>query len=227
MSNLRLIISESDTAFNNMAIDEALFTSLIKNKTGPALRIYKWDPASISIGYFQKYSDFSRNGTPLVRRMTGGLSVEHGKDVSYCFVVQKDDWPYLNDQEKTYEILHSFFCAAIKDMGIDAEFFKNINIPKTGAVCVNTFYPHDLHISGKKILGSCQRRRGNALIVHGAIHLGVLSDRHEEFANKIAKNFKTHSIEGFERGELSEFEKTFACELSRNKYSKDEWNKKY
>ena len=54
----------------NMALDEALLEWHSKGEIGPVLRFYEWEPATLSIGYFQSVEreiDMDAvNGTDLV-----------------------------------------------------------------------------------------------------------------------------------------------------------------
>src|SRR3989338_7817676 len=83
------IDTEEENAFMNMAIDEALMHS-----TGDevVLRVYRWKPAGLSLGYFQNASqeidieNCRKNKVDIVRRLTGGKAVLHDKEVTYSFV---------------------------------------------------------------------------------------------------------------------------------------------
>ncbi len=57
--NWRLIQDPPQEAFTNMAVDEAIARALVGSDNGsvPTLRIYAWNPNSVSIGYFQRISD--------------------------------------------------------------------------------------------------------------------------------------------------------------------------
>lgn len=53
----RLIDSGPQEAAFNMALDEAIFVSVIDGKAPPTLRFYSWNLPSVSIGHFQRISD--------------------------------------------------------------------------------------------------------------------------------------------------------------------------
>ncbi len=227
MKEWRLIVSGRDNAANNMSLDEALFLSTISESASPVLRLYGWALPSMTIGYFQKYSDFSSYKVPVVRRMTGGLSVAHGKDLSYCFVASRNDWPYVDDQERNYGALHTAISTALNGIGINCDFFRGAVNAGKNFVCVKTFFPNDLVLNGKKILGSCQRKRGNTLLVQGSIHLPGLMDRIDDLARNLSRAFaKEHNV-NLVQITLPEGTALASKELSKNKYSADSWNKKY
>ncbi len=60
----------------NMGRDAALLAGVDRGTSPPTLRWYQWSPATISLGYFQRYDDYLAlappAGTlPVVRRITG------------------------------------------------------------------------------------------------------------------------------------------------------------
>jgi len=77
----RLIPYRKFSAFENMAIDEAIFRGNQLGESPPTLRFYGWDPPAISVGYFQDVEqevdlDYCRkNRVDIVRRPTGGKAV--------------------------------------------------------------------------------------------------------------------------------------------------------
>ena len=46
--------TKSSNPFYNMAVDEALMNFVSREEIDPVIRFYTWDPATLSIGYFQK-----------------------------------------------------------------------------------------------------------------------------------------------------------------------------
>jgi hypothetical protein len=52
----RLLITGPSSGAQNMAVDEALLESAIAGGP-PVLRIYAWQPAAVSLGYFQPLDD--------------------------------------------------------------------------------------------------------------------------------------------------------------------------
>ena len=69
----------------NMALDEVLLGDICE----PLLRIYRWEGAAVSFGYFGRYAPVAAAwpGRALVRRMTGGGVVPHGSDLTYSLIV--------------------------------------------------------------------------------------------------------------------------------------------
>ena len=80
----------------NMALDEALLNWHSEKLIPPVIRFYEWNPATLSIGYFQKvHQDIdieavSRQGLGFVRRPTGGRAVLHEHELTYSVIVDEE-----------------------------------------------------------------------------------------------------------------------------------------
>ena len=67
--------------YYNMAMDEALLNFVSRGEIDPVIRFYTWNPATLSIGYFQRLQKeididkVKEKGYGLVRRQTGGRGV--------------------------------------------------------------------------------------------------------------------------------------------------------
>lgn len=67
-----------DPAYN-MALDEALLHWHAEEKLPPMIRFYEWNPATLSVGYFQKakrdidFEQLEKLNLGFVRRPTGGV----------------------------------------------------------------------------------------------------------------------------------------------------------
>lgn len=228
MSKWRLIISSPADGPQNMASDEALLVSGAKNEDyAPALRIYTWSKPCITTGYFQKHAEFAGKGLEVTRRPTGGLAVKHGADISYGFAAGKNDWPYVYDQENSYRLFHDFVRTALDMIGIKSEFYKEANNPlNKNPLCVQTFFTHDLHIKGRKVVGSSQRRRGNVLLQQGSIHID--SARYfKDFSSAALEAFTKATGIAIEPGSFTGPENAEKDSLFREKYTSDAWNLKF
>ena len=53
MHDWRLINSGFQTGAMNMALDEALLLAVANGKSSPVLRFYRWQPATVTLGYAQ------------------------------------------------------------------------------------------------------------------------------------------------------------------------------
>ena len=150
---MRLIKHDYNNAYMNMAIDEAL---LIEGK--PTLRIYKWKPSAISIGYFQSMeeeiniNECKKNGIDFVRRITGGGAVYHDiyGEITYSIILPSELFPSIME---SYRTICSSIAKGLKKLGIEARH-AGIN---------------DIIVNGRKISGSAQTRRYGKILQHGTI----------------------------------------------------------
>jgi len=225
MTQTRLIISGPADGAENMSIDESIFEStLLGTSFGATLRFYTWSTRCATIGYFQPY--FQLQGFQTVRRITGGLTVDHKTDISYCFCAAKTAWPYVYDQEANYKKLHLALKDGLELSGYKTEFAKPSCKTNNTNMCVEKFFAYDLLLNGKKALGSCQRRRGDCLIVQGSLHLPVNYNVQEVIKNLVLGFQKKLGFE-FVDSQLTSAEVEAAKKLKENRYQLERWNKKY
>ncbi|MDR3253780.1 MAG: hypothetical protein LBT07_02300, partial [Endomicrobium sp.] len=174
-----------------------------------------------TIGYFQK----SSYGHSFIRRLTGGLTVQHHYDISYSFITSSDFWNVYN-QHQTYRNIHLLIQKTLHKININSVILDK-NVGNISNVCVQSFYENDLLLEGKKIVGSCLRRRANKIIVQGSIH-AHLNDNNKtifskNFAENTAKFLKTDiKTLSFSNSEIDSAEK-----ISKEKYSNPKWNDKF
>ena len=215
---LRLINDIARDAAMNMAIDEVLFNGL---QGSAVLRTYLWDKAHTTIGYFQK------NDANAVRRLTGGLLVNHKDDISYGFCADAEKWPFIYSQQDTYKHIHTAIKKALSFIGYDCDFAQIESAAPKNAFCVQTLYSDDLIYKGKKIAGSCVRRRGKKILVQGSVHLDLGAARRSEFAYEFAVNLAEVLKTGVTEQGLTGSEIDKARKLALEKYSSKDWNGKF
>ena len=75
-----VVLDDARDGASNLAIDEALLEA-----EGSWLRFYAWTPATISLGYFQRFEDFAdvEGRYPIVRRCTGGGAILHARELTF------------------------------------------------------------------------------------------------------------------------------------------------
>ena len=56
LAPIRLFVDPPQDGVTNMAIDGCLLDE-VSAGARPALRLYRWRPATLSLGYFQRYDD--------------------------------------------------------------------------------------------------------------------------------------------------------------------------
>ena len=222
MKSIRCIIDEPRNGYTNIAIDEMFFT---QENFEPVVRFYTWQQPAWTIGYFQKYSDITNeNKYSVVRRLTGGLAVLHEKDLSYSVIID-DMWPYLYNQEKTYETIHNEIKNSLTSIGIICDNILKFDTEHKSFSCIKTFYKGDLFLNGKKLVGSCQRRRGKKILVEGSIHTCLNYEQINIFANIYFNNISKFLGCSVKTKSLTEEELFKAEQLVLQKYNTDKWKK--
>ena len=88
----RLIRSGPLPGSMNMALDDALLQAGASGESPPVLRLSRWQPAALTLGYAQKVDvgvDLQAcraAGLDVVRRPTGGRAVLHAVEVTYAVI---------------------------------------------------------------------------------------------------------------------------------------------
>lgn len=179
----RVINSGIGRAADNMAVDEAIIRAHAAGQVPPTLRFYGWQPAAISLGYFQKalaevdVAECRRQGIEVVRRLTGGRAVLHDAELTYSLVVSETH-PLV---PPTITGSYRFFCQGLLDglraLGIDAQ----MSIPRAAygqtrrrpasAACFDAPSHYEVIYQGRKLVGSAQVRKGGIILQHGSILL--------------------------------------------------------
>lgn len=179
-SSWRVLISPPAPGKWNMAVDEALLESAASKTTLPALRLFAWEPACLSLGYAQFRSDVDdeglrRNGWDLVRRPTGGRAILHTDELTYSITAPSDEPRVKGSVLESYCRLSKALLAALKIMGIDAIAQgidpKNSKKYPPGPVCFEEPSNYEITWKGKKLIGSAQARKLNGVLQHGSLPL--------------------------------------------------------
>jgi len=102
-----------------MAVDEALLTGPDRR---PALRLYAWSPAALSLGWFQPGEAFDAEaaraaGAVLVRRLTGGGAIHHDRELTFALVATPGEDGYPADTIEAYRLVHAGLAAALEAVG--------------------------------------------------------------------------------------------------------------
>ncbi|MGN7387813.1 lipoate--protein ligase family protein [Sporosarcina sp. SAFN-015] len=202
----------------NMALDEALLEWHSRGEIGPVLRFYEWEPATLSIGYFQRVEKeidldaVKKNGLGFVRRPTGGRGVLHEHELTYSVIVT-EEYPGMPETvTEAYRVISGGLLEGFRNLGLHAEFSlpatkeqnDNLRRPKS-AVCFDAPSWYELVVEGKKVAGSAQTRQKGVILQHGAILLSLEED-------KLVSLFKFDSEESRERMRQSLPEKAVAID---------------
>lgn len=174
----------------NMAMDEALLDWHSEGLIPPVIRFYEWNPATLSIGYFQtveKEIDMDavkRLGLGFVRRPTGGRGVLHEHELTYSVIVTESYPSMPATVTEAYRVISEGLLLGFQNLGLNAYFSipntdeqkENLKKPKS-AVCFDAPSWYELVVEGKKVAGSAQTRQKGVILQHGAILLDLDEDK--------------------------------------------------
>ncbi|MBO1512397.1 lipoate--protein ligase family protein [Metabacillus bambusae] len=170
----------------NMALDEALLEWHSKGKIPPTIRFYGWNPATLSIGYFQKVEKeinldaVKKYGLGFVRRPTGGRGVLHDKELTYSVIVSEEHPEMPKTVTEAYRVISEGILEGFKNLGLDAYFAiprteeekQGLKSPRS-AVCFDAPSWYELVVEGRKVAGSAQTRQKGVILQHGSILLDL------------------------------------------------------
>ncbi len=150
-----------ENAPTQMAIDEAIAIARLRHQTPNTLRLYRWNPSAVSIGYFQSIEKevnlpaCKEYGVDVIRRITGGGAVYHdyNGEITYSIVVPENDPKMPRDILESYQLICGAIVNGLKHIDVESEF-KPVN---------------DITAGGKKISGNAQTRRHGVVLQHGTV----------------------------------------------------------
>lgn len=174
----------------NMALDEALLDWHSEGLIPPVIRFYEWNPATLSIGYFQraeKEIDLEKvraAGLGFVRRPTGGRAVLHDQELTYSVIVSENYPNMPKTVTEAYRVISEGLLLGFQKLGLDAYFSvpdtedkrADLKKPKS-AVCFDAPSWYELVVEGRKVAGSAQTRQKGVILQHGAILLDLDEDK--------------------------------------------------
>lgn len=183
MENWRLLPFQISNAFENMAVDEALFRALQEQGGPPTLRFYGWQRPTLSVGYFQNIKceinlqRCAECGIEIIRRPTGGKAVLHDRELTYS-VVSREESPFSpDDLIGNYQAICACLIQGFAELGIEVCmagdcYYNNKDENKNrGSICFACPAPFELLVRGRKICGSAQVRSRGCFLQHGSILL--------------------------------------------------------
>jgi len=167
----RVIIDEAADGPWNMAVDRAVLAAHAGGTAPPTLRLYRWDPPTVSLGRFQKTADVdagycAANGIGICRRPTGGRGVLHADEVTYSIVVGvRDGLP--RGVRDSYRFLSTALAEAYRALGVDAALTARDRGMRSGA-CYLHATAADLSLGAAKLSGSAQVWDRESCLQHGS-----------------------------------------------------------
>lgn len=158
----------------NMAVDEVLLEAAAAGEAC-TLRIYEWDQATVSLGYFQSADDPALESRfpqlPKVKRLSGGGAILHHHEVTYSITIS-DGHPLAVSPGVLYEEVHRRVIALLSSWGVEARLRgEAVSFAQEPFLCFSRGDARDIVLGSHKVMGSAQRRRRGAVLQHGALLL--------------------------------------------------------
>lgn len=243
----RLLVSGAVAPALAMAEDEVILLNL----QSPVLRLYRWSPHAVSLGYFQRWTDFDfiqfeKDNVPVVRRLTGGGAIFHGDEVTFSIAANATHPLFAGTVLESYERVHAILATAIENIcapGARVVPRRSLNLHsdlQQSPWCFHESTAFDLTSAARKLVGSAQRRAGGRILHHGSIV--IKSNRYTPqiasiemlggatdpaiLEHALMETFEKSLNIQFNKRPLDEAESALAERLAREKYSCDAWTKR-
>jgi len=202
------INSGSNTGKYNMDYDLQLAKNNMEDEV--VFRLYRWDPYCISLGVNQPINSINselarRENIDIVIRPTGGRAVLHAEELTYSII-----YP-LDSSSSAKDIYYQINLALLKGLKIyDSRLssfelenqqpnFAEIYRQENNAICFAVTAKCEIKFSGKKVVGSAQKKFDKVVLQHGSIlcgpyhksithYLNLADEKKEELAKEIECN---------------------------------------
>jgi lipoate-protein ligase A len=176
----RLILGGARSGAWNMALDQALLAEVAAGRSAPALRVYGWNPACISLGHSQRADhelDLDRVrdlGYDVVIRPTGGRAVLHIDELTYSVIAAPDSEPWCATQTLSYRTVSQAVAQALAEAGFGVSLDRGYPVEKPQELramtpCFSSTARSEVVFGDRKVVGSAQRRLRGAFVQHGSI----------------------------------------------------------
>lgn len=199
----------------NMAIDEAIMNAVSEGEAPPTLRFYGWQPATLSIGYFQKAEDevdlakIEQQGIGFVRRPTGGRAVLHDQELTYSMILPESYPDMPKSVTESYRVLSNGLLYGFRKLGLQADMVtladeaEKAKYASAGsAACFDSPSWYELVVEGRKVAGSAQVRQRGVILQHGSILLDMDVDQlfdllyypNERLRERLKQSFRQKAV---------------------------------
>lgn len=175
----RLVISQASDGATNMGLDEAILQGVMSGQSPPTLRLYRWQPPALSLGYSQPAADVDLDalrarGWDLVRRPTGGRAILHTDELTYALIAPAENEHVAGGVLASYQHLSAGLEHALQQLGLSVDVRSAAPVAaseRSNPVCFEVPSAYELMVDGKKIIGSAQLRRRGGVLQHGTLPL--------------------------------------------------------
>ncbi len=189
----RLILDPPMRGKENMDKDLELMEAVATGECPPILRLYRWSPPALSLGYFQDENEVvdlkacREAGIDVVRRPTGGRAVLHDHELTYSIIVPEAH-PFINKGGviDAYRSISRGIVTAFNLLSIVATLApeEHSRAGLAPGSCFDSSTPYEIQVDGKKVVGSAQLRRDGIILQHGAILFRLPLDIYKKVLKK-------------------------------------------
>ncbi len=161
----------------NMALDDVLLGAVATGRSMPVLRLYRWSPPTVSIGYAQSLAEVNQEacqdfGYEIVRRPTGGRAVLHEHECTYA-VIACTGTLFAGTILDCYRVIAGALRKTVASLGMAVELSMDRRRGTQPAICFTAPAHGELLYRGCKMVGSSQKRHGRAFLQHGSIPIDL------------------------------------------------------
>lgn len=184
-----LIDDGANSGDYNMSFDIQLAEECKDNEL--FFRLYRWNPYTISLGANQTINDVDlvktkSDGIDIVKRPTGGRAIFHSEELTYSVIVPLSFG--LLPKEIYRSVSEALVVGLLKyDSRLNQTALESVqpNFPEilksnSGSICFASTAKNEIKFSGKKLIGSAQKKMKNVVLQHGSILCGT---KHKELLN--------------------------------------------
>jgi len=178
MESWFLLNEDGAPGAENMARDEFLLTAAETMGGPPILRLYRFVPPAITIGFHQDPArvldlDAVRSsGIDVVRRITGGRALLHDGELTYAVAAPNDNPALGSGLREAYGRISEAVVSALRAVGVEAELsagHPGYREEGSASPCLVSASRYEITAGGRKIAGSAQRRTAASFLQHGSI----------------------------------------------------------
>ena len=208
----RLILDGCASGHRNMAVDDALMTSVLCAERIAAwshtLRLYWFEPPALSIGANQPLAEIdlaacAAAGVDVVRRPTGGRAVLHDGCITYSVCGPAEGAVFGGGIHASYRRISEALVSAVRELGLAAVLPATPKSRSTSTPsCFDSAAPYELLVAGRKLVGSAQVRRSGVALQHGSLRLWSGSVQTPALVN--ARSARLRTVESVDPPTLSE-----------------------
>lgn len=148
-----------------------------EGRVPPTLRLYRWLPACLSLGYSQSSREIDLNrlhhkGWMMVRRPTGGRAILHADELTYSVSLPQDHPLVEGDIITSYRRLSDALQNTLQRLNLEVEADRHTKGGHLSAICFETPSDYEITVDGRSTGSSslCRSEISNDRVIIALIH---------------------------------------------------------